>query len=160
MIVNREKTQMTRETMRDALTSGHLQTFGFDASSERIACSLAMLCEEHANGSAVWNWNLGNIDAGSDWTGDTFALTADEVIRGNRIAVTKQLRAYTDGHGGGCGFWCFLAAHERFAKVLLAFDLGDPHSAAHALKVGGWYTGSEDSYSHAMMSIYREVYRS
>lgn len=151
-------TRMTGATMRDALVAGHRFTFGWEASPERIGVALAQLCEEHANGSAVWNFNLGNRDAGDGWTGDVFELTAREVIEGESVERTKRLRAYDNAAAGAQGYWLLLA-EPRFAPALVAFDAGDPVAAAHALKVGRWYTGSETGYARNMAAIYLEVMR-
>lgn len=152
-------TPLTRAELRSAIVEGHRFALGFEASPERIACALAMLCEEHANGEAIWNHNIGNIDATSGWDGDTFDLAADEVLRGTRVVVTKSLRAYSDACHGAAGYWVELALERRFAPVLVAFDRGDPGGAAAALKAGGWYTGSETEYAAAMVALYREVAR-
>jgi len=157
-IVARVRTPETRATMRHALIDGHVTAFGLAPSAERLACALAMMCVEHANGAAVWCHNFGNIDAGHDWAGDVFALTAQEVLGGEHVERTKMLRAYADAATGAWGFWTFLAGAPRFAMALGAFDRGDPGGAAHGLKVGGWYTGSEVDYARAMVAIYGEVY--
>jgi flagellum-specific peptidoglycan hydrolase FlgJ len=140
--------------MRRALVDGHLVALGVEASLERIAVALAMLCEEHANGDAVWCHNLGNVDATPDWQGDVFELRAREVIGGRDVMRTKLLRAYPDATAGAAGFWCFLDA-PRFRGVLVAMDMGNAAWAAHDLKRGGWYTGSEADYAAAMVAIYR-----
>lgn len=156
MIVPRVRTPLDREGMRAALQAGHHQHFGMPCNREREACALAMACIEHANGAAIWCFNFGNIDATADWTGDAFALAADEVLDGKRARRTKLLRAHACAEDGAADFWRFLA--ERFELALIRFDDGDPIGAAHALKRGGWYTGSEADYAKAMHAIFLEVY--
>lgn len=152
-IVPRLRTPMTRVTMRRALVDGHVAALGVAPSVERVAVALAMLCEEHANGEAIWNFDLGNRDAGPGWEGDTFELTAREVLGGKSVQCTKLLRAYPDAACGARGFWDLLSA-PRFAHTLVAFDMGDPSLAALCLKMGGWYTGSEADYARAMVALY------
>lgn len=152
-IVPRLRTPMTRVTMRRALVDGHVAALSVAPSVERVAVALAMLCVEHANGEAVWDWNLGNIDAGAEWVGSAFALTAREVIGGRSVTRTKMLRAYPDAVCGAFGFWVLLSA-PRFAGALAGFDAGNPAFAAYGLKAGGWYTGSESDYARAMVALY------
>lgn len=157
-IVPRLRTPETRVSMRRALVDGHRLAFGTEATAERVAVALAMMCVEHGNGAALWNFDFGNIDALADWPGDVFALTAPEVLGGEHVSRTKMLRAYPSATDGAAGFWTFLASAPRFALALGAFTRGDPAGAAHGLKSGGWYTGSEADYARAMVAIYGEVY--
>lgn len=157
--VPRLRTPLTRDSMRTALVVGHLQAFGVVPSPERLACALAQLCEEHGNGVDVWNFDLGNVDATPDWTGDVFELTANEVLAGHVVLVTKALRAYSTAAAGAVGYWNFLLGEARFAVAVLAFDAGDPAGAARGLKAGRWFTGNEVDYERAMVELYREVFQ-
>ncbi len=158
--IPRLRTPLDHLALRRALCAGHLAATGEEPSDNRLGCAWAMLVEEHGAGprAAEWNNDLGNIDAGPGWTGDVFALTADEVIGGVRRSVTKLLRAFDTAEDGAADYWRFLSA-PRFAPVLAAFDAGDPAGAAHALSAAHYFTGSAVAYAAAMSALFLEYHR-
>ncbi len=158
-LVPRVRTPLDHAALREALRAGHVLATGEEPSDNRLGCAWAMLVEEHGAGprSGIWDDNLGNVDAGKSWTGDVFALTADEVIHGVRKSMTKLLRAHATAADGAEDLWELLAA--RYPEALAKMDEGDPAGTAHALKEHLYFTGSEAAYATAMTSLFREYHR-
>ncbi len=158
--VPRLRTPLSASDLRLALCAGHRLAFeGVEPSPPRLACAWAMAALEHAHGDAVWCFNVGNIDAAEDWTGNVFSLTADEVLGGKRRAVTKLLRAYDGAEEGAAGYWRFLAGERWQPALFAAFDAGDPAAVAHRLKLGRYYTATEASYAAALSALFMEYQR-
>ncbi len=158
--VPRLRTPLSAPDLRLALCAGHRLAFeDVEPSPPRLALAWAMAALEHGHGSALWCWNVGNIDAAEDWTGDVFPLTADELVAGARVPRTKLLRAYPSAEEGAAGYWRFLAGERWQPDLFAAFDAGDPATAAHRLKLGRYYTAPEASYAAAMSALFLEYHR-
>lgn len=154
-------TPLDRSGMRDALAIGHVLAFGALSSLPCLTMALAQCCLEHANGAALEGDDFGNLDVGKpgDWTGDTFPLRQRERIHGQDVFIVKLMRAYPTAEAGAEGYWKLLN-NKRFAwdgrPALAYFDAGNPAGAAAALKAGGWFTATLESYTAEMVQLYRE----
>ena len=155
--VRRERTPLTDAEIRTTLAAGHALAFGVEASPERMSVAWAMVCQETARGKALWNWNMGNVDATSEWRGDRFALTADEGYGTSRRGQTKFLRAFPDALTGTVAWWRFMA--EGYPAVLARFDAGDGNGAGLELKKAMYFTGDVVAYCRALRLMSAEFLR-
>lgn len=147
-IVAKAKTPMTEREIATALDLGHVGAFNSSASVARLSVAWAMVCQETGRGTALWGWNIGNVDAAQGWTGDRFSLTANEGSGASTHAQTKYLRAYAGAYAGAVGWWRYLAEHH--ATALAAFDSGDGDAVGMALKKSGYFTGDVTVYCRAL----------
>ena len=151
--VPRVRTPMTREQVRVAMDAGHSVTFGVHPSYRRLAVACAMVWLEGANGAALWNYDFGNIGKGT-FAGDTFALTAREVLHGRDVMVTQLERAHSCAEAGAADYWDFLS--RSYPDALALFDGGDVAAVVGQLKARGYFTGSLADYVHQMVALVAE----
>ncbi len=137
-IVDRLATRMTEREIAVALDLGHVAAFGVSPSRERLSVAWAMVCHETGRGQVgLYCFNIANVDATEDWTGDIFSLTANEGSGATTHAMTKWLRAYPDAYSGAVGWWQFMA--REYAAALTVFDTGDGERSAESLR--RYFTG-------------------
>ena len=159
--VPRRRTPHTALELRTALVLGHRETTGADIPPARLRAAWCMLCVEHAahhggrlvHGGAVWNENLGNINA-KGWPGDWTLLEAIEVLHGHRVPITQRLRAHSGPVPGAADYWAVLLA--RWPAAVEAMDAGDLEGVAHALKAGSYYTAAEHDYALGLVTWARD----
>jgi hypothetical protein len=119
-----------------------------------------MICEETGRGEFLHNNNFGNVDAGPDWLGPIFYLTADEGHGPTLHRMRKALRSYDRPFAGALGWWEFMAAH--YAGALVAFDTGDAQKAVdalHGVNGLGYFTGDRVAYARALRLMAAEYLR-
>lgn len=147
-IVDRVRTRMTEREIAVALDLGHVGAFNVSASQMRLSVAWALVCQETARGTSLFNFNIGNVDATQDWPGDRFSLTADEGHGASKRPMTKFLRSYQGAYAGAVGWWRVMA--DRYSGAFPFFDAGDGDGAARKLKECKYFTGDVEAYARAL----------
>lgn len=155
--VPRQHTPVAIADLPDLLSDGYGATTGHDPEPGHIRLALAQLELEHGVEAgalrAVYNWNLGNQDAGEGWTGDTFCTVPEcEGVSCSSHAV-HQRRAYASPEEGAAGYWQVMT--ERYPKALEAMARDDAAGFVRELKLAGYFTGDEGAYLRAVAWLER-----
>jgi hypothetical protein len=135
--------------------------FGNQPSKEQIAILMAQNDLETGHRKSMWNYNIGNIKAFKEWTGDYFNLTGDEVLKGKTVSVKDmRFRAYPSLIEGVKDYIKLLSTSQRYASAWQHILHPDPAAFSKALKQGGYYTASESDYTKLMSSLYSNFNKS
>lgn len=153
VLVPDRMTPHTPAEIRAILAAGHLRTFGTPVSANALTLASAMIFLESGWGKAIHDENYGNIGRGR-FGGDYFPLTAREVIGGHDKQVTQLERAHDSAEAGAADYWDFLA--RSYPAALAAMERGDVAGAAHALKVGHYYSETEEKYAALWVALVAE----
>lgn len=155
-IVPAVHTPMTAEHARDALLAALPKL-----DRETAALLLALVWVETGRGSAMTNWNAGNITAGGSWPGDAwrppwFLDSEDPKLHALHERMLKgeapgAFRAYGNAAEGFGDFARVLA--RQFRSVLEAAGSGDPAAFVRALHDSGY---SRD-YSPAHIGTFADL---
>lgn len=129
----------TEAQLRKALVGAHRDVHGKAPNANRLAVAMAQVGLEVGRGAHVTCNNIGQIAAPLK---DPHCYTKG----GFRVRKYKSLRA------SAAAYWRLKAVR----RALPAFDSGDVRGAALALKRGGYYTASFETYAARMMAVYRE----
>lgn len=116
---------------------------------------LAQWVAETGWGSKVLpgSYNLGNIKAGSSWTGDTVGLNALEYDKNNKpYNEASQFRKYKSWAEGAKDYGNFLANNSRYAQ---AIGKKDPMAFFSALQKSGYAT--DPNYARNIVNIVDSV---
>lgn len=150
-VVPRVATPLSELELALALRNGHLRAFDARPDEDRLGVAWAQCALEHARGRAIYGANIGNVTAGSTWTGDVYELRVQERVHRDPDTwkwLVLRFRAHADPVAGAADYWRLLA--RRFASVLPLFDEGRAHEAAYRLSVLGYYTALAEPYADAM----------
>lgn len=135
------------------LRDGHLGALKSFPSLNRLAMGWAQCSLESGRGVSVWHHNLGNLMAGSSWTGNTFRLTSLPPPD----PPTILFKAHPDFIEGARDYWAYLARKQ--SSALPWFDAGDVTKACAALKRGGYFTAELGAYTRGVESLFREYFK-
>lgn len=136
-LVSRYKTPATEAEMRSAL--------GRHFSGNRLAFTMAQTYLETAGWNAIYNYNVGNLAASTNYPGDSYPAfwsTVDansserykklnaQMLQGKAPAAFRSYNSLAEG----------VAAYaermqNRFPEILTAADSGDPQAVANAIMV-------------------------
>lgn len=163
--------------MRWALTSN-----GVGPTDNVLALALAKTALETGRWTAIWNDNWGNIKAGDKYHGMFTCIVLNEVLNGKLVwfapdgqlaggrgsAVVGQrwavppghpqtrMRAYANEYDGAQSYVDFVSG-GRYAKAWQKLLAGDAAGYVHALKVAGYFTADEATYTKAVVSLHNEM---
>lgn len=135
-------------TAKSALETGN---FGMD-----------QLTEQPKNPPTIYNYDLGNERPGSGWTGLVTQYRCNEVINGKVVwfdppAPESTFRAFATLAEGCAASIRFLAQSTRYHQAWLRILAGDPVGYVRMVKQAGYFTGDEEPYAKAVLSIYLHV---
>jgi hypothetical protein len=150
--VPRVSTPLTELELCDAIYVGHYTVFNTPPSSERLLVALAQMALELERGKAVWNFNIGNVTAGSSWPGDFYVLHVpppDPPI--------LHFRAHANALEGAIDYWTLM--NKLWSSVLPFMDRGDPAGAAEQLGRLKYFLANVEVYAGGMVSLYDEYKR-
>lgn len=95
-----EKTPSSPEAIAVALRSAWTVLLGAPPPAGAIALLLAQWALETGHGQAMWNWNFGNVKAGSSWGGDWCFFPCNEILTAAAAqASVARARPRTDRAG-------------------------------------------------------------
>ena len=153
------RTPVTPRNVGRALRAAWMAHFGETPSDASIALLLAQSALETGRWKSCWNYNLGNIKAGSKWQGDTTQFRCNEVIGGKVVWFDPPhpqttFRAYPTLEEAAKDYLWLL--HRRFAQAWMHVTRPDPVAFSQALKRQNYYTADEPPYTRAVASLFRE----
>ena len=152
--ISKVKTPLSEANLCLVLHNAHVNTLGGYPTLERLACAWAHVAHENARGAAIWCNNFGNISAFGGWSGDYYVILCDEQqAPGVWMTVAMRFRAHPTPDQGAGDYWTRMV--KQWPVTLERFDAGDPAGAAHALKVGRFYTANEGPYATDMTKLYQ-----
>jgi flagellar protein FlgJ len=96
--------------------------------------------------------NLFGIKASSGWKGKTYNIDTGEVIKGKKVIVNADFRAYNSYEDSIRDYVKFLQENPRYSNVLKAKTVSEQ---AAELKKAGYATSNE--YSQIVNSVYNSV---
>jgi len=140
MEVERVTTPLARFEMGEALVAGHRRYFGRAPTLLRLAVAWSQCALEHAAGEKLYNFNLGNVTAGSKYEGDVYVMHVPPPD-----PPVLRFRAFASAELGAVDYWTMLDGHYRSA--LLLFDTGRAYEAAGVLGKLGYYTADPKKYA-------------
>jgi hypothetical protein len=146
-------TPHTPDEIRALLAGGYRCTFGVQIGAACLALATAMIILESGHGRWIHGQNFGNIGRGK-FGGDYFPLRAREVIHGADRMVTQYERAHDSAEAGAADYWDYL--HRNHPTALEAMRRGDVEGAAHALKLGFYYSALEHDYAVLWRALVEE----
>ena len=141
--VQKISTPLDQKQIAEVLCESHTQEFGRPPSRNRLALSWAQVALENNRGKKVWNNNLGNQGP--------FRMDQEYYHHLRRGWPYRSFRTAADG---GRAYWQVI---RKCSVALQYFDVGDPATAASALKSCNYYSSSTDNYSRVMSSLYYEA---
>lgn len=146
-----KKTITPPSEVRAALSRALESLTGEPPSNQTLDVLTAHVSHETARGTAMLNYNFGGIK-GKSPAGDTARYMTHEVLpTGERKAMSQPFRAYATLDDGAADYLSVM--QNRFPEAMDQAKNGDPAAFAAALKRRGYYTASEQSYTHAMKSL-------
>jgi hypothetical protein len=126
-----------------AIIAGHRIYFGSLPSLARLSVAWAHCALEHAAGAKLYNFNLGNVTAGSAWQGDIYVMKVPPPD-----PPVLRFRSFPTALLGAQDYWQMVAGHYR--PALRLFDEGRAYEAAFLLGQLGYYTAKKEVYSNAV----------
>jgi hypothetical protein len=167
------------QAMRWALTDDATKQAPSD---ETLALALAKTALETGRWKAIWNDNWGNIKAGDKYVGMYTCIVLNEVLNGKVVwfAPNGQLsagrgtpvvgaplavppghpqtrmRAYANQYDGALAYVEFVKG-GRYAAAWQKLLAGDAVGYVHALKVAGYFTADEATYTKAVVALQKEM---
>ena len=136
--------------------------------------SLGVLFAKSALETGRWRlihcYNFGNIKkkrktATSQDDGHYFTMfRCGEVLNGKHIMfepphIQTHFRAYKSAQEGAEDYIRFVSQSKRYAKAWQKVLEGDPKGYAHELKVAGYYTANETTYTAGVVKLFEEFLR-
>jgi hypothetical protein len=177
-----QKTPVTRQEVLEALWGAWAVYFNAIPKKESIWVLMSQWALETGWSSSMHCYNLGNVKSrdgdGYDYTyfacNEILPKASAEKLQAKDPKRAKITSYRSDGTAiiwfypdhPGCRFRAFSTLQEgaldhlvilvkKFDKAWSAVAEGDPAKFAHLLKVQGYYTADETSYSKALTSIFR-----
>jgi hypothetical protein len=127
----------------DALRDSHVAEYGTLPPRNRLAMAWAQVALENGHGTAVWNFNLGNVGP-SRYTDNPWYFH----VPGARY------RAFDNFNDSGRAYWRVV---HRCSSALRAFDDGAPKVAAEALRRCGYYGAPLVPYVAGLNSLFNQA---
>lgn len=178
------KTPVTRQEVLEALWNAWISYFNSIPKRESIWILMSQWALETGWGQSMHCFNMGNAKS-RDGDGYDFTYFACNEILHKRSAeaaqkmnpTTAKITKYrTDGtciiwfypDHPGCRFRAFRSLQEgaadhlallvrRFHKAWPAVYNGDPRQFAHMLKVQGYYTADEVTYTNTLLKVFNKI---
>ena len=180
-----KRTPVTCQQMADALYTAWCGYFNSPPASKSIMVLLAQWALETGRGKQMHNYNVGNVKARPDGSYDFQYFACNELLgtataKQLQAADPKTARITRDNGNGTCWIWfypknagcCFRAfeqlddgvfdylsmmvGHKTFKRAWPAVLAGSPAQFSHLLKQAGYYTGDEQTYTRAVVSLFKE----
>ena len=174
------KTPLTFEQAFAAMQQGILVATGIAPTTAALALALAKTALETGRWQSMWNFNWGNVKAADSYEGMFTCYPCNEVIggkvewfdpagaldsRGGRLVGAgwdvppghpqTRFRAYANEFDGAQQYVDFVA-NGRYRDAWARLLEGDAAGYVHALKLKGYFTADEATYSKGVESIFRE----
>ena len=137
-----------------AISSAYQSVVGAPPSKATLAILVSQWSLETGGGRAMIDYNFGGIKGRSP-SGQSVSYPTTEGSGDKARSVVDSFRAYGSAREGAVDYVRLLRDH--FPSALSQARAGNPAGFAHALKSGGYFTGSEKTYSAAISAMARRV---
>lgn len=154
VVVEKMATPLSGGEAASALKAAWESRFHESPRPDQLSVLVAQWSHETGGGRAMMNYNFGGIK-GAGPSGLTAAYRTTEGIGESERKITDQFRAYRGAHEGAADYLKLL--DEHFPAALEATRRGDAAGFVQALKRGGYFTGSEDSYVKSVTALAAEA---
>lgn len=144
------RTHLSGGEAAQALGAAWRQRFGEAAPSGALEVLVADWAHETGHGRAMMNYNFGGIK-GVGPSGLSAGYLTTEGAGDAEHKIVDRFRAYRSATEGAADYVGLLA--NRFPRAIEAARAGNAAEFVHALKQGGYFTGSEDSYASSVVSL-------
>jgi hypothetical protein len=157
-----KKTTPTHLDFCKAFISAWRYLIGSTPTKEQCCIVMAKFALETGFGKNCYNWNLGNIKkiyGDSHKDGYVQLKGVWEVVNGKKVYYPKEapqsyFRNYFTLNDGMIGYLSLISGSKRYADAFKALVDGNPSKYSKELKKAGYYTGSEQQYTSAVVSSF------
>lgn len=153
-LVTPEKTPLSGQQAADALSRGYRDLYGQPPSKRTLAVLVGQWAMETGSGKSMYNHNFGGIK-GTGPTGLSVAMRTREGHGESEVTIRDKFRAYESPAEGAKDYLSLL--ERRFPQAMSQARNGNAAGFVHALKQGGYFTGSEDAYRNAVTQVSQRV---
>jgi len=150
VVVEKMATPLSGGAAAAALKTAWEARFHESPRPEQLSVLVAQWSHETGGGHAMMNYNFGGIK-GTGPSGLTANYRTTEGFGDSERKITDQFRAYR-GAAEGAGDYLKLL-QDHFPGALDGARRGDPAGFVHALKKGGYFTDSEESYVKSVTAL-------
>jgi flagellar protein FlgJ len=147
-------TPMREADAAAAISNAYRGVVGAPPSKATLAILVSQWSLETGGGRAMMDYNFGGIKGRSP-SGHSVSYPTTEGSGDTARSVVDSFRAYGSANEGAVDYVRLL--HDHFPSALCQARAGNPVGFAHALKSGGYFTGSEKAYSAAISATARRV---
>jgi hypothetical protein len=146
--VHPEKTLVGPVALYGVLRAAWLAQLGTAPSRASLLVLLAQWALETGNGASCFGWNLGGIKHVPGDGHDFYVIRTTEYFDGKEKFLDQPFRSYASLEEGAADY--LRLVHGRFSRAWPAVEAGDLVEFAHQLKMQGYYTAPEHSYSEGL----------
>lgn len=152
------RTPLDAPTLAAELANAWRAELGTEPRPDQLAVLLAQSALETGRWRSCYNWNLGNLKAGSaapSW----YAVRCSEILNGREVFFDPphpacRFVAYPSRREGVAAYWRLM--RQRFRSAWPFVEAGDPRGFVHALKAARYFTAAEQPYADAVKKLHRE----
>lgn len=179
-----ELTPLWTDALIAALAEGYTLAMRSQPTAGCLAVLMSQVCLETGNGKKIHNHNWGNVKRAADWEGLYCSYKCDEIFDADvaREALRRgpctvspwrdtgmkrvvlfpehpwaEFRAFATAADGAAQYVEFLSCRERYQPAWSRAYHGDASGFSHALRVAGYYTADEVTYTRGICSIAARV---
>src|SRR5574338_42803 len=163
------RTTYTNTQLVQGFIEGWRNLYGSFPRKESIAVIWAQNAIETGGTAAMWNNNIGNVkfvaNGGNIDDGKKYMMLANtwEIVNGKKVIFQPPhpatwFRAF-DTLAEGITFHFEFLRNRRYKTSWKAVEAGDPAQFSHLLKVAGYYTAPEETYTKAVVAYFNKFMR-
>lgn len=162
--VERIKTEVSEPQMAQAMIEAWKSLFGAQPSKEQVAILMSQNALETGHRKQMWNYNVGNITTGKNWTGDYWEgldwlyeyLPPDQTGFTARQKKTIKLkyRAYPTLLEGATDYLKVISSGS-YSKAWQNILKPNVEEYSKALKQSGYYTADEAPYTKGLQTLFK-----
>jgi flagellar protein FlgJ len=147
-------TPMRASDAAAAISNAYTSVMGAPPSKATLAVLVSQWSLETGGGRAMMDYNFGGIKGRSPG-GQSVSYPTTEGSGDAVRSIVDSFRAYNSPQEGAADYVRLL--RDRFPNALAQARAGNPAGFAHALKSGGYFTGSEKAYADGISATARRV---
>ncbi len=147
-------TPMRASDAAAAISNAYTSVLGTSPSKATLAVLVSQWSLETGGGRAMMDYNFGGIKGRSP-SGQSVSYPTTEGSGDSVRSIVDSFRAYGSPQEGAADYVRLL--RDRFPNALAQARAGNPAGFAHALKSGGYFTGSEKAYADGISATARRV---
>ena len=154
------QTRCTPEELYRALGDAWRPLCGSDPSRASLLVLLAHWALETGFGHSCWCWNFGNVKHVAGDGRNFYQIRCNEIVGGRVVWLDPpnpgcSFRAFDSIAAGVVDYLTLLRGQFGFAWPQV--EAGDPAGFCHALKIRGYYTADEASYTAGVVRCFHQI---